>query len=394
MQSSNKVTPDNFSLVIIDNDTLLKSVKDYFYQNLLHDFNETKVFNCSINNINQTLQQIQTEYVLVIQEGIFFFDHVDNNFLKITIKNLEDYVLIGHVLDRKDRYYQLHPQQFILNVDKWKQIGSPDFNCKSDNNLSAIKRSDDNFHDDYTPIWIQASDSSVSCEKLKFGGFVISEFLKNDFKVRPFNTDERHVKKFVYYDTQEQVSHLLSYERLHPKSFYYAKTTRNSKRLFEQNASHYISVANAVESLYKIKDVYKDIKSIDFYDISITALIFTEHFINSFKNDYKKFVNDFDNMGARPWNTLDLSNEDSYELDNYTDVNDIQDVLEHIRSNVTVNYYYGDITRTSVIENIKEPTIMYVSNSFEYEHNFIRRDEKSFWKQKAQSNNNIKKVLF
>lgn len=394
MQSSNKVTPDNFSLVIINNDTLLKSVKDYFYQNLLHDFDETRVFSCSINNINQTLQQIQTEYVLVIQEGIFFFDHVDNNFLKITIKNLEDYVLIGHVLDRKDRYYQLHPQQFILNVNKWKQIGSPDFNCRSDNNLSAIKRSDDNFHDDYTPTWIQASDSSVSCEKLKFGGFVISEFLKNDFKVRPFNTDERHVKKFVYYDTQEQVSHLLTYERLHPKSFYYAKTTRNSKRLFEQNASHYISVANAVESLYKIKDVYKDIKSIDFYDISITALIFTEHFINSFKNDYKKFVNDFDNMGARPWTTLDLSNEDYYELDNYTDVDDIQDVLEHIRSNVTVNYYYGDITRTSVIENIKESTVMYVSNSFEYEHNFIRRDEKSFWKQKAQSNNNIKKVLF
>ena len=394
MQSSNKVTPDNFSLVIINNDTLLKSVKDYFYQNLLYDFDETKVFNCPINNIKQTLQQIQTEYALVIQEGIFFFDHVDNNFLKITIKNLEDYVLIGHVLDRKDRYYQLHPQQFILNVDKWKQIGSPDFNCRSDNNLSAIKRSDDNFHDDYTPIWIQADNGSVSCEKLKFGGLVISEFLKNNFKVRPFNTDERHVKKFVYYEMQEQVSHLLSYERLHPKSFYYAKTTRNSKRLFNQNASHYISVANAVESLYKIKDVYKDIKSIDFYDISITALIFTEHFINSFKNDYKKFVNDFDNMGARPWTTLDLSNEDYYELDNYTDVDDIQDVLEHIRSNVTVNYYYGDITRTSVIENIKESTVMYVSNSFEYEHNFIRRDEKSFWKQKAQSNNNIKKVLF
>ena len=130
MQSNNKVTPDNFSLVIIDNDTLLKSVKDYFYQNLLYDFDETKVFNCPINNIKQTLQQIQTEYALVIQEGIFFFDHVDNNFLKITIKNLEDYVLIGHVLDRKDRYYQLHPQQFILNVDKWKQIGSPDFNCR------------------------------------------------------------------------------------------------------------------------------------------------------------------------------------------------------------------------------------------------------------------------
>ena len=236
MQSNNKATIDNFSLVIIDNDTLLKSIKDYFYQNLFHDFDDDKIFNCSINNIDQTLQQVQTEYAVVIQEGIFFFDHLDNNFLKIIINNLKDYVLIGHVLDRKDRYYQLHPQQFIINVSKWKQIGCPDFNCKEHDNLLTIQRSADNFHDDYTPLWIQADNSFMSCNKLKFGGLVISEFLKNNFKVRPFNTDERHVKKFVYYELQEQIAHLLSYERLHPKSLYYAKTTRNSKKLFNQTA--------------------------------------------------------------------------------------------------------------------------------------------------------------
>jgi hypothetical protein len=395
MQSNNKATIDNFSLVIIENDTLLKSIKDYFYQNLFHDFDDDKIFNCSINNINQTLQQIQTEYAIVIQEGIFFFDHLDNNFLKTVINNLKDYVLIGHVLDRKDRYYQLHPQQFIINVSKWKQIGCPDFNCRKHDNLLTIQRSAENFHDDYTPLWIQADNNSISCNKLKFGGLVISEFLKNDFKVRPFNTDERHVKKFVYYELQEQIAHLLSYERLHPNSFYYAKTTRNSERLFNQTASHYVSVANAVESLYKIKDIYQDIKSIDFYDISITALIFTEHFINSFKNDYKKFVNDFDNMGARPWTTLDLANEDYYQLDNYADVDTIKPVLDHIRNNdVKINYCYGDITRTSIVEKINTSTVMYISNAFNYEHNFIRTEEKSFWIQKVKSNNNIKKILF
>lgn len=394
MPSKNKVTTDDFSLVILKNDTLLKSIRDYFYQDLLHDFKSHDIFHSSVEEVGTTLEQIHTKYAVVIQEGIFFFDHLDNNFLKTVMSDLEDYALVGHILDRKDRYYHLHPQQFIVNLEKWKNIGSPDFNRRADKELSTIKRSQDNFHDDHTPTWIQVDDGFTSCEKLKFGGFVISEMLKHNQKVRPFNANERHVKKFVYYETQEQISHMLSYERLHPKSFYYAKTTRSSKKLFSQPASHYISVANAVESLYKIKDVYRDIKKINFYDISITALLFTELFINNFKNDYKKFVNDFDNMGARPWTTLDLSSENYYQLDDYKDVDDVNDVLEHIRANVEVNYYYGDITRTSIIEKTNDPTVMYVSNSFNYEHNFIRAEEKTFWQEKVNLNENIKEILF
>lgn len=386
-------TLKDFSLVIIKNESLLDSIKDYFYENLLHDFEDDRLLHCEIENIDDTLDQVQTKYAVVIQEGIFFFDHIDNNFLKSVIENINDYVLIGHVLDKKERYYHLHQQQFILDVENWRSINKPSFNCQSGSVIN-IERSQDNFHDDYTPTWIKQTQGSTSYNKLKFGGYVISELLKNDLKIRPFNTNERHVKKFVYYDTQEQVSHMLSYERLHEKSFYYPRTTRSSQKRFIQPSSHYISVANAVESLYKIKDVYKDITSINFYDVSITALIFTEHFIKNFKGDYKNFVKEFDTMGARPWTTLDLKNEDYYQLNDYNDVNEIRDVLEHIKYNVKVNYCYGDITRTSIIEKIDSPTIIYVSNSFNYEHNFIRSEEKSFWKQKANSNQNIKEILF
>ena len=385
-------TLNDFSLIIVKNESLLDSIKDYFYENLLHDFEDDRLLDCKIENIDETLEQVKTKYAVVIQEGIFFFDHIDNNFLKSVIENIDGYALIGHVLDRKERYYHLHQQQFILDVEKWRDINKPSFNCRS-GTVTNIERSKDNFHDDYTPTWIKQTEGTTSYDKLKFGGYVISELLKNNLKVRPFNTNERHVKKFVYYDIDEQVSNILSYEKVNPYSFYYPKTTRSKKRMFTESANKYITVANAVESLYKIKDVYKDITSIDFYDISITALIFTEHFIKNFRSDYKNFVKEFDNMGARPWTTLDLPNEDYYQLDDYNDVKEIHDVLEHIRNNVEINYYYGDITRSSVVELLKEPTIMYVSNCFKYQYNFVRSDEWKFWRDNAKENQYLKQFL-
>lgn len=385
-------TLNDFSLIIVKNESLLDSIKDYFYENLLHDFEDDRLLDCKIENIDKTLEQVKTKYAVVIQEGIFFFDHIDNNFLKSVIENINGYALIGHVLDRKERYYHLHQQQFILDVEKWRDINKPSFNCRS-GTVTNIERSKDNFHDDYTPTWIKQTEGTTSYDKLKFGGYVISELLEHNLKVRPFNNNERHVKKFVYYDIDEQVSNILSYEKVNPYSFYYPKTTRSKKRMFTESGNKYITVANAVESLYKIKDVYKDITSIDFYDISITALIFTEHFIKNFRSDYKNFVKEFDNMGARPWTTLDLPNEDYYQLDGYNDVNEIHDVLEHIRNNVKINYYYGDITRSSVVDLLKEPTIMYVSNCFKYQYNFVRSDEWKFWRDNAKENQYLKQFL-
>ena len=98
-------------------------------------------------------------------------------------------------------------------------------------------------------------------------------------------------------------------------------------------------------------------------------------------------------MGARPWTTLDLPNEDYYQLDDYNDVKEIHDVLEHIRNNVEINYYYGDITRSSVVELLKEPTIMYVSNCFKYQYNFVRSDEWKFWRDNAKENQYLKQFL-
>ena len=367
-----------YSLVILKNYDLLHSIKDYFYQSLLQYGFESTI-TCEQNEIDSILDKITTSHAVVIQEGMFFNDNFDaptNN----------DCDLIGHILDRKDEYYELHQQHFIINIQKWKDIGSPSFIKRESESLIEIERANENFHDDYTPVSINKGKGTLSKNKLRFGAYVISEFLKYDLSVRPFDTNERQTKNFVYYEEVEQVNALLQYQKnlYHsPYSYYYPVETSVKKKTSGSNFSNYISVANGVESLYRLKDVYKDIKTITYYDMSMTALIFTELLLKYYKENYKDFVIKFDNVyGAKEFNILTTD-----KLDNYTHPHEILPILEHIRNNVKVKYCYGDITRTSILENLKEDTIINVSNSFEFKFNIVRDDEISYWYSKIKKLN-------
>jgi len=385
MQSKIKVSDieKNFSLIIIKNHSLLKSVKDYFYESLRYDM-ITSVVYIERHEITECIKnQIKTKWVTVIEEGMFFKGHIDNDFLRRYISDLDQSSLIGHVLDRKEKYYELHPQHFILNVNDWKKAGEPDFLCKQDSDLAGVQRSLDNFHDDYTPISVSYDkNNSVKCDKLKFGGKVISELLKNNFVVRPFNKQERKRKKFVYYDISEQVPDLLSWNYLPTLSYYYPMATHYSEKQFTKTHTTYISVANGIESLRRIKDVYKSVNHIKYYDVSITALIFTELLLTKFENNFKEFVEKFEQeLGARPWTTLDVEQQEYKQLDLYkSTVKEVMPMIEHIRTNdIKVDYYYGDITRLGVIQDITTDSLISLTNVFNYERNHIRKSEFMHW---------------
>ena len=59
-------------------------------------------------------------------------------------------------------------------------------------------------------------------------------------------------------------------------------------------------------------------------------------------------------------------------------------VIKHIRENVEVKYCIGDITRTSILEDLDQNTLINLSNVFEYEHNLIRNSEWSYWLNKVK----------
>jgi hypothetical protein len=389
MKSTSSINAQ-YTLIVLKNKNILDSIKDFFYQDLFHEIEN--IIHTDIDNIDTALLKVNTRYVIVVQEGCFFYDHLVCNFIKPLDLDLEKYSLIGHILNRKQTYYNLHEQCFALNIEHWKKAGKPKFHDNTKTNLTSIIRSPNNFHDDYTPTWIKKdSQNNIHQEdvlKIKFGGFVISELLKNNFLIRPFNKQERTSKKFIYYTEQEQIANLIEWKNLnHNHKLYFPYTTKPSTIEFDQKASQYISVAVAPESLLRINKVYKNINKIKYYDISITALIFTELFIKRFENHYINFVEDFQALIPEKHHKFKPA---GYNLE----YEKIKPVLDHIRSNnVETKYLIGDITRNSVLEDLNKDTIINFTNVFTYQKNLIRKEERNSYLKKLNNNVKIKQIL-
>ena len=80
-----------------------------------------------------------------------------------SITDFYDFVESGqfckaHIMARPNRKAYFHHQHMNLNLTMWKDIGAPDMSKRYD----VIKRSSDNFHDDYTPSWIEVEGMPLS----------------------------------------------------------------------------------------------------------------------------------------------------------------------------------------------------------------------------------------
>ena len=80
----------------------------------------------------------------------------------------------GHIMAKKGQSAYLHHQHINLNVDMWKTLGCPPLDEKWD----KYERSDNNYHDDYTPFWLTPKDRP---------------------KIQNFTHEERKRKGFSYY---------------------------------------------------------------------------------------------------------------------------------------------------------------------------------------------------
>lgn len=131
-----------------------------------------------------------TEFI----NGTAFFDAV----LKL-IK--QDFFIAGHILDRKDAYYELHHQCYIVNLEKYKQFGCPKIGKQTlgANHTQDIPwRSTQNYHDDYTPVVVSGGDSTKDYNHKCHGWNILSTAFDADEEVLVFNSEIRDNKRHFY----------------------------------------------------------------------------------------------------------------------------------------------------------------------------------------------------
>lgn len=80
------------------------------------------------------------------------------------------WLIAGNIIDHsktKNRYPYWYHQSILINLKEYKNAGYPNHNNieNKDNKRPGFVRSDENFHDDYTPFWLKA-DPTVSCKQM------------------------------------------------------------------------------------------------------------------------------------------------------------------------------------------------------------------------------------
>jgi hypothetical protein len=176
-------------------------------QNLLDFYNikyktVTQCASFTIEELCNDAIDLGLKNLLIIKQGCILYDFIDR--LEDFIENhAKDAVLIGHILDRGDKWWQIHPQTLFINLEWWETAGRPAFGEKSNDDWDTIQvnRSSESLsgsNDDYNPISITGSTIPVKCQGAWEGHTLLHAALSSGEKVGIWNTEMRQQKENLY----------------------------------------------------------------------------------------------------------------------------------------------------------------------------------------------------
>jgi predicted transglutaminase-like cysteine proteinase len=119
-----------------------------------------------------------------------------HNFLETLVEERkQDWLLFGHILEQDNRL-RLHDQCIILNIEKL-EIDEMYPGDRDETKLMPLyNRSDENFHDEYTPTWVKFNDQ-YKMQKTGWGWRWLAKGLINS-QILTFTKDMRNTKIHIY----------------------------------------------------------------------------------------------------------------------------------------------------------------------------------------------------
>jgi len=175
----------------------------------------TKFYSYRINEIsNKTIDVFESEsiygaleenyekydHILFMAAGVRIFDSSIIFDIKNEILKNPNYMAAGHILEWKELWYELHHQFVLVNTKNWVKAGKPEYGGweYEEDDLVVIERSVENFHDDYTPLWIKNTGQIKKQYHQKQGWKFINESLKNGFDIINWNETIRNKRTYYY----------------------------------------------------------------------------------------------------------------------------------------------------------------------------------------------------
>ena len=157
------------------------------------------------DNVDGAMDNSANYDIVIIQSiGNFinrnrFFSELDNY-----IVNNPNFFLLAFTLDWQSEkgtgWIECHNQMMVVNVKSWNQLGKPKFGGWETvtEELPNYTRSVENFHDNYTPFWIQGAPGTSTNTRTTQGWNFIKTALTARYRIDNFTEEMRLCRLFVY----------------------------------------------------------------------------------------------------------------------------------------------------------------------------------------------------
>lgn len=124
--------------------------------------------------------------------------HALANGIEAFCKNNE-FMIAGHILHRAGRYPYIHDQFLILNLNRYVEAGRPPLQrIGASVSLHEPERSQENVHDDYTPLWLRPTGGRIDGTTYGFAQEAISASLDRGWPVLNVPPAIKASKVFLY----------------------------------------------------------------------------------------------------------------------------------------------------------------------------------------------------
>lgn len=181
-------------------DEARRNLADFY----MTEFKATNINVISIQSVQEGIKRTiesNQKYMLCIRVGTI--THLSPILLNGIYDQLQsdDYKFLGHILEHENGSFYIHPQFFLLDAVWATENNVNGFAKRNDWKHwtgHVIERSEESFHDGYTPTWLKGTDELKEYECHGYGYDLIEQLASTKSKFAPWQEPVRHKKDFAY----------------------------------------------------------------------------------------------------------------------------------------------------------------------------------------------------
>jgi hypothetical protein len=356
---------------------LMKNLSDFVLSNILD-----KGFDV-LQGLDEDLLLKQAsdkyKYAVVLSTGTEFING-DRFFqeVKTTIKESNDFFLIGHIPDRDEGYYELHDQCYIINLEKYKLIGCPtvgEFAYYSSHVQTEPLRSKENIHDDYTPVWVKPGHILKEYKHKWHGWNILSQAFKHDLPVIVFPEQFRINKKFYYPNYEpsfvQASSYLYGKQQVAAQTLFYPYNTEHVIQVdFKGPIQQLVIQASGLQFVEYLRLYgYDENTVVRFVDYNLFALECMHEIVTNWNGEnYLEFVKGYADTRTR---FVNKTGDQWLTMTGQTQTVD-QSLWQDILKKVKFEFRHEDLVLNLGLDistwvDLKPNTIIHLSHIFNYD---------------------------